>query len=55
MAATNPARLYGIADRGELRPGMRADLIVFRPGGDDLAIERTYVAGHLVHDAAGRA
>jgi len=56
MATANPARLYGITDRGELRPGQRADLIVFRTGRDDLAIERTYVAGHLVHDAvAGRA
>jgi hypothetical protein len=34
---------------------MRADLIVFRPGAEDLAIERTYVAGTLVHDAATRA
>ena len=55
MATANPARLYGITDRGELRPGMRADLIVFRPGPDDLAIERTYVAGTLVHDASARA
>jgi len=53
MASGNPARLYGIGDRGELRPGMRADLIVFRPRADDLAIERTFVAGHLVHEAAG--
>lgn len=53
MASTNPARLYGLADRGALRPGLRADLIVFRSGGHDLAIERTYVAGRLVHDAGG--
>jgi N-acetylglucosamine-6-phosphate deacetylase len=53
MASTNPARLYGLADRGELRPGLRADLIVFRPGANDLAIERTFVAGRLVHEAGG--
>lgn len=53
MASTNPARLYGLADRGELRPGLRADLIVFRPGATDLAIDRTFVAGRLVHEAGG--
>jgi N-acetylglucosamine-6-phosphate deacetylase len=53
MASTNPARLYGLADRGELRPGLRADLIVFRPGATDLAIEQTFVAGRLVHEAGG--
>jgi N-acetylglucosamine-6-phosphate deacetylase len=54
MASANPARLYGIGDRGDLRPGMRADLIVFRAGADDLTVERTYVAGRLVHDASAR-
>jgi N-acetylglucosamine-6-phosphate deacetylase len=29
MASTNPARLYKLDDRGELKTGMRADLISF--------------------------
>ncbi len=32
MAATNPAQVLGIADRGRLEAGCRADLIVLDPG-----------------------
>ncbi len=51
MASTNPAKLYRLNDRGEIRPGMRADLIVFTIGKEKLEIEQTYVAGELVYQA----
>lgn len=51
MASTNPAKLYGLTDRGEIAPGKRADLILFTIGKKDLLIEKTYVAGKLVYQA----
>jgi N-acetylglucosamine-6-phosphate deacetylase len=43
-----PARLLGIeAQRGSLRPGARADLVAFSPGG---AVLKTWVGGRLVCD-----
>lgn len=51
MASTNPAALYGLHDRGELKPGKRADLILFTIGKRDLHIVKTYVAGELVYEA----
>jgi alpha-D-ribose 1-methylphosphonate 5-triphosphate diphosphatase len=38
-----PARAAGLADRGELAPGRRADLVALRPDGTAV---RTIVAGH---------
>lgn len=52
MASTNPARLYGLTDRGAIEPGKRADLILFTTGENELKIEKTWVAGNLVYDAA---
>jgi N-acetylglucosamine-6-phosphate deacetylase len=51
MAAANPAKLYGLNDRGSLEPGKRADLILFRVGENDLIIEKTWVGGELVYEA----
>jgi len=51
MASANPAALYGLHDRGELKPGKRADLILFTVGKRDLHIVKTYVAGELVYEA----
>ena len=51
MASTNPAKLYGLTDRGELKPGMRADLILFTIGKRELDIKKTYVSGKLVYQA----
>jgi N-acetylglucosamine-6-phosphate deacetylase len=51
MASANPAQLYGL-DRGTIEPGKRADLILFTLGERELNIEKTYVAGKLVYQAA---
>jgi N-acetylglucosamine-6-phosphate deacetylase len=42
MAATNPARLIGAADRGRIEPGARADLIVLTQG---LQLKSVFVEG----------
>jgi N-acetylgalactosamine-6-phosphate deacetylase len=43
-AATNPARLLGLHDRGRIAAGLRADLVALTPG---LAVSHTWVAGKL--------
>lgn len=50
MASTNPARLYGLKDRGEIIPGSRADLILFTITDFKLDIIKTFVAGELVYN-----
>ena len=50
MASTNPAKLYGLNDRGRLEPGMRADIILFRLENSVVKIEQTYVEGELVYE-----
>jgi N-acetylglucosamine-6-phosphate deacetylase len=52
MASTNPAKLYGLTDRGSIEPGKRADLILFEMGSSDLSIKKTYVNGELVYDSS---
>ena len=47
-ATRNPARLLGLADRGELAPGRRADLIRAREVGGTPAVVGTWVAGRRV-------
>ena len=49
MASTNPARLYGLKDRGEIKPGMRADLILFTLDNFNIKIHQTIVAGKVVY------
>ena len=48
MASTNPAKLYGLNDRGKLEPGKRADIILFQLQDSKVVIEKTYVQGELV-------
>jgi N-acetylglucosamine-6-phosphate deacetylase len=49
MASTNPARLYGLDDRGELVEGKRADLILFTIEDFNMNIHKTIVNGELVY------
>ncbi len=45
MISTAPARIFGLADRGALTPGRRADLVVMNPA--TRRIEATIAAGRL--------
>lgn len=46
LASANPARALGLADRGAIAPGLRADLALCEPGGRVVA---TLVEGVAVH------
>jgi N-acetylglucosamine-6-phosphate deacetylase len=50
MASTNPAKLYGLDDRGKLEPGMRADIILFNLENSEVKVQKTYVEGELVYE-----
>jgi len=49
MASTNPARLLGLNDIGEISQGKRADLIVFTIEDEKIVIQQTIVAGKIVY------
>ncbi len=50
MASTNPAKLYGLNDRGTLETGKRADLILFTIVNSEVNIQKTWVNGDLVYE-----
>ncbi|VAW19585.1 hypothetical protein MNBD_BACTEROID05-1170, partial [hydrothermal vent metagenome] len=50
MASRNPARLLNLNDRGEIRPGKRADLVLFQMENGKMRIIKTVVAGNIVYD-----
>ncbi len=52
MASTNPARFYGLSDRGEIKPGMRADLILFKMEDFEMDVIKTIAAGEVVYDSS---
>ena len=51
MSSTNPAHLYGLTDRGEIKNGMRADLILFTIEDFKIQIKETIVAGEVVYES----
>ena len=48
MATDTPARALGLADRGRIEPGLRADLAVFDPEASGRCVA-AWSAGRLVH------
>jgi len=50
MASTNPAKLLGLDDLGEISPGKRADLILFHITDEGLDILSTIVRGEIVYE-----
>jgi N-acetylglucosamine-6-phosphate deacetylase len=50
MASTNPAKLYGLNDRGTLEVGKRADLILFTLDDFKIDIQKTFVEGKMVYE-----
>ena len=49
MASTNPARLTGLTNLGEIKEGKRADLILFTIENGEVVIQQTIVAGKAVY------
>ncbi|MFH0756158.1 MAG: N-acetylglucosamine-6-phosphate deacetylase [Bacteroidota bacterium] len=49
MASTNPARLMGRDDLGEIGKGKRADLILFTIENGEMVIQQTMIAGKVVY------
>jgi N-acetylglucosamine-6-phosphate deacetylase len=50
MASTNPAKLYGLTDRGTLEVGKRADLVLFTLENFEVNVQKTYVEGEKVFE-----
>ncbi len=55
MIATTPAAAVGLADRGALVPGRRADMLVVRELGGVPVVTHTLVAGEVRYAAERRA
>ena len=51
MATRNQARLLGLRDKGEIRKGADADLVLWRESAGRLKAARTFVAGKCVWSA----
>lgn len=49
MATANPAASLGLNDIGEIKPGKRADLILFDLEEDKMVIQKTIVGGKIVY------
>jgi N-acetylglucosamine-6-phosphate deacetylase len=49
MASTNPAKMMGLSEIGEIKEGQRADLILFTLEDGDMLIHKTIVAGEVVY------
>lgn len=51
MASTNSAKLYNLSDRGEIKPGMKADLILFTIDDFKMEIKKTIISGEIVYES----
>lgn len=51
MASTNSAKLYNLSDRGEIKPGMKADLILFTIDDFKMEIKKTIISGEVVYES----
>lgn len=52
LVSANAARALGLADRGRIAPGLRADLVLIEwPEGDAPAVRQTWRAGRMVYGA----
>lgn len=49
MASTNPARLIGLDNMGEISIGKRADLVIFTIEEGKMVVQKTIVAGEVVY------
>ncbi len=49
MASSNPAKLLGLNDIGEIKQGERADLILFTIENGKIVVQKTIVAGKIVY------
>jgi N-acetylglucosamine-6-phosphate deacetylase len=49
MASTNPAKLLGLEELGEIKPGKLADLILFSMDGNKIIILKTFLNGAMVY------
>jgi len=49
MASSNPAKLMNLKDIGEIRPGNRADLILFTLEDGEIHIQKTIIEGKVVY------
>jgi alpha-D-ribose 1-methylphosphonate 5-triphosphate diphosphatase len=48
MVSRNPARAVGLADRGEIAPGLRADFVRARTGGGIAQIREVWREGRRI-------
>ncbi len=48
LVTANPARMGGLGDRGQIAPGLRADLLRIRMAGDQAIVRATWRAGYRV-------
>lgn len=50
MASQNVAELLDLDDRGEIRPGKRADLVLFEMDNNRIEVKKTILAGKIVFE-----
>jgi len=51
MGTSNPARILGLSNKGVIRQGADADLVLWDQADDQLKAHQTWLAGRCVHEA----